>query len=89
MKELNRVIILEAVLKERELQDSILKEQFDYTDEWWHVLTIEKNGHIAGEIYNKNKQKLFLEIVQVCAIYFAWAESILDESEGVHYEKER
>ena len=57
MKQLNRVIILEAVLKERELQDSILKEQFDYTDEWWHVLTIEKNGHIAGEIYNKNKQK--------------------------------
>ena len=47
MKELNRVIILEAVLKERELQDSILKEQFDYTDERWHVLTIEKNGHIA------------------------------------------
>ena len=76
MNELNRVIILEAVLKERELQDSILKEQSDYTDEWWHVLTIEKNGHIAGEIYNKNKQKLFLEIVQVCAIYFAWAESV-------------
>ena len=87
MSEINRVIILESVLKERELQDSILKEQSEYTDAWWHISTVEKTGQIAGEMYKKNKQNLFLEIVQICALYFGWAESILSESEGVKYEE--
>tara|TARA_R100000656_G_scaffold104275_2_gene76517 strand:+ start:228 stop:488 length:261 start_codon:yes stop_codon:yes gene_type:complete len=78
MKENNmstRAIVLEAALAERERQDKLWGEQ-NHDDSWWNILATEKNGHIAEEIFSQSDTKLFIELIQTCATYFAWAESV-------------
>ena len=70
-----RASILESVLGERERQDLLWGEQ-NHEDAWWNILVTEKNGDIAEEISSQNDTKLFIEIVQTCATYFAWAECV-------------
>ena len=70
-----RVSVLEAVLAERERQDNIWGAQ-NHDDAWWNIITVERNGDIAREIYGQNETKLFIEIVQTCATYLAWAEAV-------------
>ena len=41
--EFARVVVLEAILKERELQDAVWENQEEYSDSWWHVIVTEKN----------------------------------------------
>ena len=70
-----RAIVLEAALAERERQDKLWGEQ-NHDDSWWNILTTEKYGHIAEEVFSQSDTKLFIELIQTCATYFAWAESV-------------
>ena len=75
-RDMVRVEVLEAILGERERQDTLWGDQSHHSDEWWNVIATEENGEVAKEIYERNQTKLFIEIIQACAVYFAWAEAI-------------
>jgi len=81
--ELARMTVLEAVLAERERQDSLWGDQSDHSDAWWNVIAGEENGEVARAVYERNVPQAYLEIIQACAVYFAWAEAIL-EREGIN-----
>ncbi len=70
-----RASVLEAILAERERQDTLWGQQ-NHDDSWWNILTTEKNGDIAEEIFSQTDTKLFIELIQTCATYFAWAECV-------------
>jgi len=72
-----RMTVLEAVLAERERQDSLWGDQSDHSDAWWNVIAGEENGEVARAVYERNVPQAYLEIIQACAVYFAWAEAIL------------
>ena len=72
----SRIAILETVLAERERQDKLWGDQSHHSDAWWNVIATEENGEVAKEVYEQNQAKLFIEIIQACAVYFAWAEAI-------------
>ena len=75
--ETTRMSVLEAVLAERERQDSLWGDQSGHSDPWWHVIAAEENGEVARAVYEQNVPQTYLEIIQACAVYFAWAEAIL------------
>ena len=75
--EVARAIVLEDVIKERERQDSMYGDQKSHTDEYWNVIATEENGEVARAVYEQNVPQAYLEIIQACAVYFAWAEAIL------------
>ena len=70
-----RASVLEAILGERERQDTLWGQQ-NHDDSWWNILTTEKNGDIAEEIFSQTDTKLFIELVELAATYFSWAESV-------------
>ena len=70
-----RASVLESLLGERERQDHLWGEQ-NHDDSWWNILATEKNGDIAEEIFSQSDTKLFIELVQTRATYFAWAECV-------------
>ena len=70
-----RALVLEAVLAERERQDASFGEQ-NHDDSWWNLLLTQKHGKVTEEIFGYSDTQLFIEIVQTCATYFAWAEAI-------------
>ena len=74
--EVARAIVLEDVIKERERQDSMYGDQKSHTDEYWNVIATEENGEVARAVYEQNVPQAYLEIIQACAVYFAWAEAI-------------
>ena len=39
--EINRAVVLEYVLAERERQDGMYGDQSQHTDEWWNVIATE------------------------------------------------
>jgi len=82
MSEFDRIAVLEAILQERELQDAIWGNQSDYSNTWWHVLASEKNGQVAKEIYEQSDKQLFRKLIELCAVYFAWAEMIAKKYDG-------
>ena len=71
----SRLPVLEAVLAERERQDQKWGVQ-NHLDSWWNVIAIEEAGEAAREVYEQNEARLFEEVIQTCAVYFAWAEAI-------------
>lgn len=77
--ESSRIQVLESVLAERERQDKLWGVQ-NHADAWWNVIASEENGEVAREVYEQNEPKLYIEIIQACAVYFAWAEAILNRS---------
>ena len=79
--ESTRISVLEAILAERERQDKIWGVQ-DHDDAWWNILTTEKNGDIAEEVFGQNDTKLFIELIQTAATYFAWAEAVKRRIDG-------
>lgn len=81
--EYSRATILEAVLAERERQDGLWGDQSHHPDEWWNVIATEENGEVAREVYERNEGKLFVELVQACAVYFAWAEAVYRRGDRV------
>jgi|TARA_R110000824_G_scaffold363647_1_gene551703 hypothetical protein len=76
MNEYSRASILEAVLLERERQDALWGDQINNSDAWWNVIATEEAGEAAREVYERNSQKLFVELIQTCAVYYAWAEAV-------------
>tara|TARA_R110002020_G_scaffold284230_3_gene499798 strand:+ start:4242 stop:4502 length:261 start_codon:yes stop_codon:yes gene_type:complete len=74
-----RIQVLESVLAERERQDQLWGKQ-NHPDAWWNVIASEEHGEVAREVYEKNEPKLLIEVIQACAVYFAWAEAILTRS---------
>ena len=80
--EYGRIVVLEAILKERELQDAIWENQEEYSDSWWNVIVAEKNGQVAKEISEKSQKQLFRKLIEICAMYFAWAEMIAKKSDS-------
>tara|TARA_Y100000310_G_scaffold70845_1_gene66603 strand:+ start:5999 stop:6247 length:249 start_codon:yes stop_codon:yes gene_type:complete len=72
-----RMTVLEAVLAERERQDGLWGDQSNHSDAWWNVIAGEENGEVARAVYEQNVPQAYLEIIQACAVYFAWAEAIL------------
>ena len=84
MSEVSRIDVLEAVLAERERQDGLWGDQTQHSDAWWNVIAAEENGEVAREVYERDEQKLFEEIIQACSVYFAWAEALHKRLGGVH-----
>ena len=80
--EVTRAIVLEAVLAERERQDTMYGNQSGHSDEYWNVIATEENGEVARAIWEKDDENMYAEIIQACAVYFAWAEAIHQRKEG-------
>ena len=74
--EIARAIVLEKVLAERERQDTMYGNQSGHSDEYWNVIATEENGEVARAIWEKDDEHMYEEIIQACAVYFAWAEAI-------------
>ena len=79
-KELSRSNVLEQVLAERERQDSKWGEQTYNSDSHWTVILTEEIGEVAREVYEKNEQDMYTEIIQCAAVCFAWAEAYLNRT---------
>tara|TARA_R110002020_G_scaffold308707_2_gene524348 strand:- start:427 stop:684 length:258 start_codon:yes stop_codon:yes gene_type:complete len=80
--ELARANVLEAVLAERERQVELWGRQLTHPDYWWYIIASEEHGEVATAIYDKDGENLMQEIIQTCAVYFAWAEAILSRSDN-------
>ena len=80
--EMSRAIVLEKVLAERERQDTMYGNQSGHSDEYWNVIATEENGEVARAIWEKDNDHMYDEIIQACAVYFAWAEAIHQRKEG-------
>jgi len=76
VKEISRAVVLEKVLKERERQDDLYGDQITHSDEYWNVIATEENGEVARAIWEQDTGHMYEEIIQACAVYFAWAEAI-------------
>ena len=74
--EVSRAVVLENVLKERERQDGLYGDQISHSDEYWNVIATEENGEVARAIWEQDDVQMYNEIIQCCAVYFAWAEAI-------------
>ena len=74
--EISRAVVLEDVLAERERQDAMYGDQIGHTDEYWNVIATEENGEVARAIWEQDDVQMYNEIIQCCAVYFAWAEAI-------------
>lgn len=71
----SRVIVLEAVVAERERQENRYGMQ-NHANNFWNVIASKKLGDVAHQIQEQSDSSLFIEVVQTCAVYFAWAEAI-------------
>jgi len=71
----SRVIVLEALVAERERQEQRYGMQ-NHANNFWNVIASKKVGDVAHQIQEQNDSSLFIEVVQTCAVYFAWAEAI-------------
>ena len=76
MSEVTRAVVLEDVLKERERQDKMYGDQTKHSDQYWNVIATEENGEVARAIWEEDDGHMYEEIIQACAVYFAWAEAI-------------
>ena len=69
--------VLHDVLGERKRQDDKWGDQLYNTNERWNVIGVEEVGEVAKSILDRDKDMhLYEEIVQVAAVYVAWAESL-------------
>jgi len=85
MSELARVQVLEHVLAERERQDLKWGNQSKNSDELWTVIAVEEFGEVSREVYEKDLPKTYMEVIQLAAVCFAWAEAL--QQRGVLDEK--
>ena len=69
--EVTRMRVLEAVLAERERQDSKWGDQTENSDEHWTVILTEELGEVAREVYEGRSAGMFEEIIQCAAVSFA------------------
>ena len=85
MSEVARIQVLEHVLAERERQDLKWGDQVKNSDELWAVIALEEFGEVGREVYEKDLPKTYMEVIQLAAVCFAWAEAlqqrgVLDET---------
>ena len=85
MSEVARIQVLEHVLAERERQDLKWGDQIKNSDELWTVIAVEEFGEVSREVYEKDLPKTYMEVIQLAAVCFAWAEAlqqrgVLDET---------
>lgn len=71
----SRLIVLEAVVAERERQEKVYGVQ-NHANNFWNVLTTKHIGDISRRIQEQDDNKLFIELVQTAAVLFAWAEAM-------------
>ena len=65
------------VLGERKRQDEKFGDQTYNSNELWNVIGVEEVGEVAKASYDRDASShLYAEIIQVAAVYVAWAESI-------------
>ena len=65
------------VLGERKRQDDKWGDQIYNKHETWNIIGVEEVGEVAKAIYDGDETPhLYAEIIQVAAVYVAWAESI-------------
>ena len=77
-------LVLKDVVQERKRQASIWGDQRHNSHETWNVIGVEEVGEVARAIYEKDDiSHLYEEIIQVAAVYVAWAESIQQLNERV------
>jgi len=70
-------LVIEDVREERNSQDIKWGDQIHNSHELWNVIGVEEVGEVARAIYDSdNIEHLYKEIIQVAAVYVAWAESI-------------
>ena len=75
-----RYLVFKDVIQERERQTRKWGEQRHNSNETWNVIGVEEVGEVAKAIYDKDAvSHLYEEIIQVAAVYVAWAESIQRE----------
>ena len=80
VNEMTRATVLQAVLAERERQDSKWGDQTQNTDEHWTVILTEELGEVAREVYEKRSAGMFEEIIQCGAVCMAWGEAYLNRN---------
>ena len=85
MSEVASIQVLEHVLAERERQDLKWGDQIKNSDELWTVIAVEEFGEVSREVYEKDLPKTYMEVIQLAAVCFAWAEAlqqrgVLDET---------
>jgi NTP pyrophosphatase (non-canonical NTP hydrolase) len=80
VNEMTRATVLQAILAERERQDSKWGDQTQNTDEHWTVILTEELGEVAREVYEKRSAGMFEEIVQCAAVCMAWGEAYLNRN---------
>ena len=69
--------VWQDVLGERKRQDNKFGDQTYNSHELWNVIGVEEVGEVAKAIYDGDPSShLYAEIIQVAAVYVAWAESI-------------
>ena len=56
--------------------------QSGHSDEYWNVIATEENGEVARAIWEQDDDNMYEEIIQACAVYFAWAEAIHQRKEA-------
>ena len=71
----SRVIVLEAVVAERDRQETRYGMQ-NHANQFWNVIASKKVCDVAHLIQEQCDSALFIEVVQTCAVYFAWAEAL-------------
>ena len=77
-------LVLKDVVQERKRQASKWGDQRHNSHETWNVIGVEEVGEVARAIYEKDDiSHLYEEIIQVAAVYVAWAESIQQLNERV------
>jgi NTP pyrophosphatase (non-canonical NTP hydrolase) len=77
-------LVLKDVVQERERQTSKWGDQQNNSHETWNVIGVEEVGEVARAIYDKDDiSHLYEEIIQVAAVYVAWAEGIRRLNERV------
>ena len=75
-----RYLVFKDVIQERERQARKWGDQRHNSNETWNVIGVEEVGEVAKAIYDKDDvSHLYEEIIQVAAVYIAWAESIQRE----------
>ena len=74
--EVARAAVLEHILAERERQDRKWGDQIENSDPLWTVIALEEFGEVGREIYEKELDKAYVEIIQLAAVCMAWAEAL-------------
>ena len=80
VNEMTRATVLQAVLAERERQDSKWGDQTQNSDEQWTVILTEEIGEVAREVYEKRSAGMFEEVIQCAAVCMAWVEAYLNRN---------